>query len=187
MALPSPDPAALEATLVTERLLIEPVEARHAALMFDGMREPAVYEWIAMEPPASVEALARRWGANLPRLRAASDCWWPAWAVQRRSDGAWIGSLDAELLPGGVASNVGYFFFPAFWGRGLASEAVTALCDHLARHGVVEQRATVTHGNLASERVLQRAGFARTRVLPANDVLRGVPVDDVEYVRRDAR
>ena len=185
MALPSPDPAALEATLVTERLLIEPIEARHAPLMFDGMREPAVYEWIAMEPPASVEALARRWGANLPRLRSASACWWPAWAVQRRADGAWIGSLDAEVLPGGVASNVGYFFFPAFWGRGLASEAVRALCDHLARHGVVEQHATVTRGHLASERVLQRAGFARTRVRPGSDVLRGVPVDDVDYVRRD--
>jgi ribosomal-protein-alanine N-acetyltransferase len=183
MALP--DPAAFEATLMTERLRIEPIAARHAPLLYDGMREPAVYEWISMEPPASVEALAQRWAANIPRLRGATDCWAPAWAVQRRADGAWIGALDAEVLPGGIASNVGYFFFPAYWGRGLASEAVRALCDHLACHGVVEQRATVTYGNLASERVLQRAGFTRTRVLVANDTVRGVPVDDVEYVRRD--
>jgi ribosomal-protein-alanine N-acetyltransferase len=170
--------------LETPNLRIEPLEARHAPLLFDGMCEPAVYEWISMERPASVEALAERWARNLPRLREAPECFWPAWAVQRKSDGAWIGELDAEVTLEGVATNVGYFFVPASWGRGHASEAVGALCDHLAQHGIVEQRATVTQGNRASERVLERAGFVRTRIIPANDIIRGVAYDDVEFIRR---
>ena len=39
-------------------------------------------------------------------------------------------------------------------------------------------------GNAASCRVLERAGSVRERVIAGNDTLRGVPVDDVEYVRR---
>jgi RimJ/RimL family protein N-acetyltransferase len=42
--------------------------------------------------------------------------------------------------------------------------------------------ATVTAGNTASERVLQKAGYRFTRVLVGNDVIRGEPMDDREYV-----
>ncbi len=179
------DGATLGAPLATARLRIEPLQARHARLLFDGMREAAIYEWISMRQPTDVAELEARW--RLPARDGTTACEMIVlgWAVQRTEDGAWIGKLDAEIQASAVASNVGYFFFPAFWGQGYASEAVAALCAHLARHGVAEQHATVTLGNDASCRVLERAGFVRTRVLPGNDTLRGVVVDDVEYVRRD--
>ena len=59
-----------------------------------------------------------------------------------------------------------------------------ALSDHLSQEGIAEQRAYVTLGNEASCAVLVRAGFVRTRILPNNDRIRGVPMDDVEFVRR---
>ena len=179
------DSRALNRTLPTLRLRLEPLGAHHALMLFDAIRHPAIYEWISLAPPANLEWLEARWARVASALDCAVDTFDLGWAVQRVEDGAWIGKLDAEVHANGVASNVGYLLVPEFWRRGYAAEAVRALCDHLAGCGVIEQRATVTLGNLASERVLERAGFARSRILPGNDTIRGVSMDDVEFIRRD--
>ena len=171
-------------TLTSARLRIEPLNAGHAAPMFEAMRDPSLYEWISMAPSPDLAHLQRRWQWVADRPLVDVDVLDFGWAVQRLADGAWIGKMDAEVTAQGVANNVGYLFLAAYWGQGYATEAVTALSDHLRRHGVVRQHATVTLGNDASCRVLEHAGFARERVLPGNDTVRGVLVDDVEYVRR---
>ncbi|MCK9685074.1 GNAT family N-acetyltransferase [Scleromatobacter humisilvae] len=175
---------AINVTLATARLRLEPLDERHAAPLFDGLRDPAIYEWISLQPSPDVAHLRARWARVAQCPLVGVDVLDFGWAVQRVADGAWIGKMDAEVTARGVATNVGYAFVPAHWGQGYATEAVTALSEHLRRHGVTEQHATVTVGNEASCRVLERAGFVRERVLAGNDTLRGVLVDDFEYVRR---
>jgi ribosomal-protein-alanine N-acetyltransferase len=174
----------IKVAITTPRLRLEPLDGRHAAPLFDGLRDPAIYEWISTQPSPDLAHLQARWArvAQFPLVRV--DVLDYGWAVQRSADGAWIGKMDAEVTALGVATNVGYLFVPAYWGHGYATEALAALSAHLRRHGVFEQHATVTLGNAASCRVLERAGFVRERVLAANDTLRGVAVDDVEYVLR---
>jgi len=174
----------INVTITTPRLRLEPVDARHAAPLFEGQRDPAIYEWISVQPSPDLAHLQARWARVARFPRVGVDVLGFGWAVQRSADGAWIGKMDAEVTASGVASNVGYLFLPAFWGQGYATEAVKALVAHLQRHGVFRQHATVTVGNEASCRVLAHAGFVRERVLPANDTLRGASVDDYEYVRR---
>ena len=173
----------LNVALTTARLRIEPLAAAHAAAMFEPMRDPAVYQWISLEPSPDLAHLARRWAWVAARPLVDVEVLDLGWAVRRRADGACIGKMDAEVTAAGVATNVGYMFWAAYWGQGYATEAVTALSDHLQRHGVTRQHAAVTLGNEASCRVLEHAGFVRERILAANDTLRGMPVDDVEYVR----
>ena len=183
--MPRPDAASLCATILTPRLRIEPIAARHAAFLFEGLQDAAIYEWISMVRPTKIETLTARWANITERALASRADLDIGWAVQRLHDGAWIGKLDAFVEPNGIARNVGYLFLPTYWRCGYASEAVAAMCNHLAEHDIVEQRATVTVGNDASGRVLERAGFTRTRIIVGNDTIRGVAVDDIEYVRRD--
>jgi [ribosomal protein S5]-alanine N-acetyltransferase len=175
---------AINVALATARLRLEPLDGRHAAPLFDGLRDPAVYEWISLQPSPDLAHLQARWARVAQRPLTGVDVLDFGWAVQRIADGAWIGKMDAEVTAQGVATNFGYAFVPAYWGQGYATEAVSALSEHLRRHGVIEQHATVTVGNEASCKVLERAGFMRERVLAGNDTLRGVLVDDFEYVRR---
>jgi ribosomal-protein-alanine N-acetyltransferase len=176
-----PDPStpvdgpAINVDIATPRLRLEPLDERHAAPLFEGLRDPAIYQWISLQPSPDLAHLRARWARVAQRPLCGVEVLDFGWAVQRIVDGAWIGKMDAE---------VGYAFVCACWGQGYATEAVAALSEHLRRHGVIEQHATVTVGNEASCRVLERAGFVPERVIVGNDTLRGVLVDDIEYVRR---
>ncbi|MEO8181772.1 MAG: GNAT family N-acetyltransferase [Deltaproteobacteria bacterium] len=169
---------------VSQRLQIEPLLGSHADLLFEAMSEPSLYRWISALPPPTLAHLQRRWTAaesHDPNSEGEIEL---NWAVRRSGDGRYIGKLDAAVAKNNVATNVGYIVFLPFWNQGYATEAVRALASHLEGQGVVEQRALVTLGNEASGRVLTKAGFVRTRVIPDNDTIRGEKYSDVEYVRK---
>ncbi len=175
---------ALNAPIVTERLELEPLTAAHADLLFAPLQDERLYRWISSVPPASLERLRQYWQAAESRLSADGRQASLNWAVRRASDRVYVGKLDAEVDSSNVATNIGYLFFPAFHNQGFATEAVRALVSHLEHQGVTESRALVTVGNAASERVLVKCGFVRTRRIVDSDTIRGVEHDDVEYVRR---
>jgi ribosomal-protein-alanine N-acetyltransferase len=171
------------APLESPRLRLEPLSHTHAEAAFDPLQNDALYEWISMNKPRSVESLREDWRRLGTRMSPDGKRAWPNWAVLCRASGALIGEVDAEVNADRVAVNFGYYFFENYWGRGFATEAVQVAADHLLTLGVHRLVATVTVGNLASTRVLEKAQFTFTRILPANDTVRGVLVDDAEYIR----
>jgi ribosomal-protein-alanine N-acetyltransferase len=173
----------LNSAISTKRLAIEPLNKSHAHELFALMQNSKIYEWISTMAPENAGKLAEVWAERETRLSPNGNEAWLNWAVKRTCDGAYVGKLDVSVDSENVATNVGYFFFPDYWGKGYASEAILALTKHLAAQGIVKMVATVTLGNVASYRVLEKAGFEKTRVIPENDVIRGKKYDDVEYVR----
>lgn len=173
----------LNEPVATERLRLEPRTLAHAEVLFGPLQDERIYRWISTVPPESLEWLKEKWTRTEARLSPTGEDAWLNWAVRRVSDGAYVGLVDAVVNVADVATNVGYMLFPPFWGRGYASEAVIGVAEHLEHRGVTRMWATVTAGNVASTRVLERAGFARTRILPLNDTIRGVQHDDIEHVR----
>lgn len=179
----------LAEAITTPRLLLEPMGEHHATAFFTPLQsDEALYRWISMERPTSLDALRAHW-RRIEQNGRISPCQrfaWPAWALRRKADGQYLGRVDAEITAGLEASNFGYYLFSPHWGQGYASEATQAAIRALAQRGVHRFVATVTVGNGASARVLQKAGFEFTRILPGNDCVGGLAVDDEEYVR-DAR
>jgi ribosomal-protein-alanine N-acetyltransferase len=94
------------------------------------------------------------------------------WHVSRRSDGAALGLcglLKRDTLPD---VDIGYAYFPAFWGQGYAFEAVSATLVHAARAFRLSRVvAVVSPGNTGSIRVLEKAGmrFERMHALDSDE------------------
>ena len=67
-------------------------------------------------------------------------------------------------------TEVSYFFHPAYWGRGLASELVTASLEHaFGPLGLSEVVAFTKPGNRASARVLEKTAFSFVRFVQELD------------------
>ena len=145
-------------------------------------------------PPVTPEKLAARWAwlAGLAHAPEHPVTLWRNWSVRggpgfAGGAGAAVGLIDAEITGASRCTSFGYQFLAPHWGQGLATEACGAVIAALERDGVDVIHAAVTDGNTASMRVLLKLGFRRDRVLPGNDLIRGVPHDDVLFVRDSRR
>ncbi|CAN7448094.1 GNAT family N-acetyltransferase [Devosia sp. Root413D1] len=73
-------------------------------------------------------------------------------------EGRLVGDVGAGRLP-----DFGFMIHPGYWGRGIASEAAAAFIDYAFSRQLTDQLlADVDPRNLASLRVLEKLGFART-------------------------
>ncbi|OBT16953.1 acetyltransferase [Vibrio sp. UCD-FRSSP16_10] len=89
--------------------------------------------------------------------------------------------ITGFCLQQGVAE-VGYMFLPQFYGRGYATESLDILIDWAKQvHGINHYLATVTEGNIASERVLSKVGFNLNKIIPNASFIGGKLYDDYIY------
>lgn len=174
----------MEQARIAPRLRFEALRESHAAVLFDALCADRIYRYLPDRPPASPEELARRFAAlarGAPREAAQV---WLNWAIARRDTYAWIGTLQATILPDragrGACALIGYVLTPAVWGRGLGTEAVRWLVEELARRFALDRLiATVDVRNQASVRLLERVGFVRVGAEPAD--LLGEATTDFRY------
>jgi len=89
--------------------------------------------------------------------------------------GADIARLSAEM---------GYWLGEPFWGRGLTTRAVLVASDWAIEHyRLTRVFAQAFAHNVASMRVLEKAGFEREAVLRRSAVKHGVILDQVLYAK----
>lgn len=149
---------ALIRPLETPRLVLEPQVAAHADEMFIVLSDPAIYEF-ENAPPVSVEALRERYRALEACRSPDGRQLWLNWTVRLKEGGAAIGYVQATVLPD-AAALVAYEFNSAWWGRGLAHEAVAAAMRELRQHlGVTRFGAVFKSANERSRRLLARLGM----------------------------
>ncbi len=88
--------------------------------------------------------------------------WYAVWMMELK-DGTRIGELCFKGLPADGSAEIGYGIADEYQGKGYATEAVSALVKWAFRQpNVIYITAATEESNLASQRVLEKAGFRPT-------------------------
>lgn len=91
-----------------------------------------------------------------------------------------IGLQISHLYP--QEADIGYAVVPQAQGKGIASEAVRAVCDYAFQQaGVTAINAYVLAENTGSVRILEKTGFVLTQVLEQAYEVNGIRYDDCVY------
>lgn len=165
------------ATLESARLLLRPLtlaDAHHFTALFDGDWD-AVRQTGRMPYPPSEPAI-REWIAG--HLGVGNH----SFLLLRKEDRAVLGGSGF----GGSArvAELGYSLGRAYWGRGYATEAVRAMLDHSRGLGLSRLDAYSFVDNLASARVLEKAGFTDLGMIVRNYPARGGRRDVRHYRKK---
>jgi RimJ/RimL family protein N-acetyltransferase len=150
------------AQLSTARLALRPPRSADAEAIFTGYaQDPEVTRYLLWEPHASLRV-------TRAFLRRCAEGW------RRGTEYTWVLTLSdppgavgmIALRPEGHRANIGYVLARPYWGKGLMSEAATAVVDWaIAQPGVHRVWAVCDVANAASARVLEKAGMQREGVL----------------------
>jgi [ribosomal protein S5]-alanine N-acetyltransferase len=168
-------------TLHTDRLVLEPRAAAHADALYPILADPRQRAFHD-DDPVSLEALRERFRQGESRRSPDGREHWLNWAlVLREGDADAVGFVQATVQQD-CRAWVAYQLATSLWGRGLATEAVRAMIEHLASHRAVTQcMATVDQRNERSWRLLERLGFDRADATQAASL--DVQAGDWLYVR----
>lgn len=138
----------------TRRLLLRPGFPEDAPALAAAIGDEAIVRNLASVPWPYLMRDAEAFLAS-PRDPAL-----PSFLVFERTDGSprLVGSCGLGRRPSG-AVELGYWIARPFWGRGLATEAGTALLDIARTLGFPSLEASHFTDNPASGRVLEKLGF----------------------------
>ena len=140
-------PEILTPRLRLRRAAVDDLGALHALLS-----DPLAMRYWSTLPHGDLEQ-TRAW---LAKMIAAPPEVTDDYVVEH--DGKVIGKAGCWRLP-----EIGFLFHPAYWGRGLAFEALDAIIERVfTRHPIPAIRADVDPRNAASLRLLGRLGFRET-------------------------
>lgn len=135
----------------TQRLLLRRFTMDDTPAMHRIMTDPIAMRFWSTLPHESLEQTEEWVRSEVEAPPDESD----DFVVTR--DGVLIGKVGCWRLP-----EVGFLFDPATWGRGYATESMTAFIDRRRALGSVELTADVDPDNHHSLRLLTRCGFEET-------------------------
>jgi [ribosomal protein S5]-alanine N-acetyltransferase len=104
------------------------------------------------------------------------------WAIEVSGEAA--GGIGLELHGDveRVSAEIGYWLAEPFWGRGIVTEAVRAVsAEAFRRHEIMRLFAVPFADNVASVRVLEKAGFVREGHMRQSAIKNGVVRDQLLF------
>ncbi len=166
----------MPATLTSERLRIRPLSVEDAEALFILKSDPTVTERYGQEPHASV-ARTREWVSRNVEGQLRGDVLY--WVLELEEGGEVIGACCLwNFNDSRTCAEIGYELRPAYWHRGLMTEALSAIIDHaFGDLGFHRLEANPLAGNEASIGILLKLGFRQEGVLRQRQLVSGRFVD----------
>ena len=156
----------------TPRLLLRPGFPEDAPALATAIADEAIARNLVVVPwPYSLRDAEAF-------LASPRDPVLPSFLIYERTDGPpqLVGSCGLGRRPSG-AVEMGYWIARSHWGRGLATEACTALIDIARTLGLARLEASHFIDNPASARVLEKLGFEPVGIIaPRMSCARGMEV-----------
>lgn len=167
--------------LHSERLRIDALRADDAPALLGYRGDPEVARYQGWQPNRLDEV--ETFIAGQQPLAWPAPGQWCQRAIRWRASGELIGDLGVSFpAEAGEALEFGITLAPAWQGRGLAREALTALIDHLfGEQGARRIIASVDPRNAASLALLQAVGMRQEAHFRQSLWWRGEWVDDVVF------
>jgi RimJ/RimL family protein N-acetyltransferase len=148
-------------TMQLPRVFLRRPQLADAPALFECGSDPEVARYMDWPRATAI-------GPGIERLRGAEERWAAGsyyWVIALPAeDHAVIGAISCSVED--HAAEFGFFLHPRHWGRGYASEAARAVVEWaLSLPAIRRVWATCDAENLASVRVLEKAGLTREGLL----------------------
>lgn len=168
--------------LQTQRLTLRPIRVDDAAALFAARGDADVMRYWDWPEQESIEQVRGVLAAHIPAPGDQTALWWVA---ALSPEGPAIGECDlSEIDRHNRRAEVGFLFTKAYWGQGYACEAMERVIAYgFAELGLERLSARIHDGNTASQRLLERLGFAYEGRLRAHVVRDGMRRDCLVYGR----
>ncbi|MFB9239505.1 GNAT family N-acetyltransferase [Plantactinospora siamensis] len=146
-------------TVSTPRAHVRPLTAADAGAVHEVFADKQTLRWLPLPQRGTVDAV--RWCTEQAQERRDSGSG-DHYGVVRREDDLLVGCLWTKRTDWACrVTEVSYAMAPEARGFGLAAEAVDALAIALLlEHGFHRVEVRVAPGNIASRRVMEKAGFS---------------------------
>lgn len=152
----------MDKVIDTGRLILRRFELNDLEAFYQLCSRPEIIRYAQSTPVASLEA-AREFMQNAP-FHDYATYGYGRFACVWKETGAVIGFSGLKYVPEISDTELGYRFFPEYWGLGLATEAGLASIDFARSDLGLKRLVALVHPeNAASARVLMKLGFAVER------------------------
>jgi RimJ/RimL family protein N-acetyltransferase len=161
--------------LRTERLTLRPWRITDAEAVYDYARRPEATRFMLFDTHRSIQDA-------IDFVAAAPTNPYRGYAVTIGDQDRAMGGCGLHPVTEHKKSELGYILHPDIWGQGFATEIVRELIRHGFQDlGFERIYARADERNIASWRVMEKAGMQREALMRHDMIIRGEPVNHYLY------
>jgi RimJ/RimL family protein N-acetyltransferase len=156
--------------IVASRLTLSPLVTEDSDAMVEVLADERMHEFTGGRPLALNELRTRYQRLAVGHSADGTELWFN-WIVRMTADGQPVGVMQATVAADSASADVAWEVGVPWQGRGVASEAASAVVEWLVDHDIVLIRALIHPDHTASARVAARAGLEPTPELVDGEVV----------------